>query len=65
MIIGKTQAMREKERELGKPLEDYLPALVREVGLVDAANQLGVSRRQLNYWLLMLGYSIRRGDLNP
>ena len=64
MMIGKTQAMREKEREIGEPLEDCLPALVREVGLRAAAKQIAVSQRQLNYWLLRLGYNVRRGDLN-
>ena len=64
MIIGKTQAMREKERELGAPLEDYLPELVREVGLRAAANQMGVSQDRLGYWLIRLGYNVRRGDLN-
>ncbi len=53
------------EQSLDRPLEEALPELVTNLGLTGAANELGVGKATLNYWLLKFGISVRRVALKP
>jgi hypothetical protein len=60
MPSAKTRLMLDVERCLGRPLEDALPALYREKGLMRTAKELGVCPTTLYNWLLRLGYTTSR-----
>ena len=53
------------EEGIIKHLEEELPELVNNLGLTVAANELGVGKATLNYWLLKFGISVRRVALKP
>tara|TARA_Y100001934_G_C11924355_1_gene572713 strand:+ start:43 stop:246 length:204 start_codon:yes stop_codon:yes gene_type:complete len=57
--------MIEVENKFKQPLEDMLPQMVTEYGLTSSADQLGVSKATLGYWLLKLGINVRRVALAP
>ena len=64
-MARKTKLMQRVEREHQRPLESLLPELVNERGLSATADDLGVSKATLGYWLLKLGISVRRVALAP
>lgn len=57
--------MQRVEKEHQRPLERLLPEMVNEFGLSATADNLGVSKATLGYWLLKLGISVRRVALAP
>ncbi len=57
--------MQRVEREHQRTLERLLPEMVNEVGLSATADELGVSKATLGYWLLKLGINVRRVALAP
>tara|TARA_B100001167_G_C16752581_1_gene297002 strand:+ start:860 stop:1063 length:204 start_codon:yes stop_codon:yes gene_type:complete len=57
--------MQRVEKEFSRPLERLLPEKVNEVGLSGTAEELGVSKATLGYWLLKLGINVRRVALAP
>ena len=57
--------MQRVEREHQRPLERLLPEMVNEKGLSGTAEDLGVSKATLGYWLLKLGINVRRIALSP
>ena len=61
----KTKLMQRVEKEFQRPLERLLPEKVNEVGLSATAEELGVSKATLGYWLLKLGINVRRVALAP
>ena len=61
----KTKKMLTVEEEFHRPLEKILPEMVTEHGLSRSAEQLGVSKATLGYWLLKLGINVRRVALAP
>jgi hypothetical protein len=61
----KTKKMAAVEERYQQPLEKMLPQLVTEHGLSATAEQLGVSKATLGYWLLKLGINVRRIALAP
>ncbi|MBM3944962.1 MAG: hypothetical protein FJ317_05650 [SAR202 cluster bacterium] len=61
----KTKKMVSVEKRFQQPLEKMLPELVTEQGLSATADQLGVSKATLGYWLLKLGINVRRVALAP
>ena len=65
MMRRKSKMMIEVEERFQQPLEDMLPPLVTEQGLSVTANQLGVSKATLGYWLLKLGINVQRVALAP
>ncbi len=65
MMRRKSKMMIEVEERFQQPLEDMLPALVTEQGLSVTANQIGVSKATLGYWLLKLGINVQRVALAP
>ena len=65
-MARKTKLMQRVERDHdGRPLERLLPEMVNELGLSGTADELGVSKATLGYWLLKLGINVRRVALAP
>ena len=64
-MARKTKIMQRVEKEHQRPLEKLLPEMVNERGLSSTAEELGVSKATLGYWLLKLGISVRRVALAP
>ena len=61
----KTKKMAAVEERFQQPLEKMLPQLVTEQGLSATADELGVSKATLGYWLLKLGINVQRIALAP
>ena len=64
-MTRKTKKMVAVEERFHQPLEKILPEMVTEEGLSRTAEQLGVSKATLGYWLLKLGINVRRVALAP
>ena len=64
-MTRKTKKMVAVEERFHQPLEKILPEMVTEQGLTHTADQLGVSKATLGYWLLKLGINVRRVALAP
>ena len=64
-MARKTKLMQRVEKEHQRPLERLLPKMVNEYGLSTTAEELGVSKATLGYWLLKLGINVRRVALAP
>ncbi len=64
-MLKKTKKMLVVEERFHRPLELILPEMVTEHGLSASAEQLGVSKATLGYWLLKLGINVRRVALSP
>ena len=64
-MARKTKLMQRVEKEHQRPLESLLPEKVNGIGLSATAEELGVSKATLGYWLLKLGISVRRVALAP
>ena len=64
-MARKTRKMLAVEERYGRSLERLLPELVNEKGLSATAEELGVSKATLGYWLLKLGIQVRRVALAP
>ena len=64
-MARKTKLMQRVEKEFSRPLENLLPEKVNERGLSATAEELGVSKATLGYWLLKLGINVRRVALAP
>ena len=64
-MARKTKLMQRVEKEFQRPLERLLHEKVNEVGLSATAEELGVSKATLGYWLLKLGINVRRVALAP
>ena len=64
-MAKKTKLMQRVEKEHQQPLERLLPEMVNEIGLSSTAEELGVSKATLGYWLLKLGINVRRVALAP
>ena len=65
MMRRKTKKMAAVEERFQQPLEKMLPPLVTENGLSATADELGVSKATLGYWLLKLGIDVQRVALAP
>ena len=65
MLRRKTKKMLAVDERFEQPLEKMLPPLVTEQGLSATANDLGVSKATLGYWLLKLQIDVRRVALSP
>ena len=59
-MARKTKLMQRVETEFDRPLEQLLPEKVNELGLSATADELGVSKATLGYWLLKLGIRVQR-----
>ena len=64
-MARKTKLMQRVENDHQRTLERLLPEMVNEIGLSSTAEELGVSKATLGYWLLKLGINVRRVALAP
>ena len=64
-MARKTKLMLKVEESHQRSLERLLPEMVNEKGLSVTADELGVSKATLGYWLLKLGINVRRVALAP
>ncbi|MBI2165169.1 MAG: hypothetical protein HYU29_02045 [Chloroflexi bacterium] len=64
-MARKTKLMANVEQKFNRPLERLLPSMVNDLGLSATAEELGVSKATLGYWLLKLGIQVRRIALSP
>ena len=64
-MADKTKKMVRVEQEWKEPLETLLPKMVTARGLSATADQLGVSKATLGYWLLKLRINVKRVALGP
>ena len=64
-MARKTKLMQRVEESYQRSLERLLPEMVNEKGLSVTAEELGVSKATLGYWLLKLGINVRRVALAP
>ena len=64
-MARKTKKMLLVEEKFRQPLERILPEMVTDRGLSSTAEELGVSKATLGYWLLKLGINVRRVALAP
>jgi len=65
MMRRKTKKMIVVEERFQQPLEKMLPPLVTQQGLSATADEIGVSKATLGYWLLKLGIDVQRVALAP
>ncbi|MBI2867471.1 MAG: hypothetical protein HYX97_03940 [Chloroflexi bacterium] len=63
--MRKTRLMKQVEERYQRPLEQLLPQMYNERGLPAMAEELGVSKGTLWYWLLKFGISVRRVAVSP
>ena len=65
MFGRKTKKMAAVEERFEESLEAMLPPMVTERGLSATAEEIGVSKATLGYWLLKLGINVQRVALRP
>jgi transposase-like protein len=63
--MRKTRLMRQVEERYHRPLEKLLAEMYNDMGLPAMAEELGVSRSTVWYWLLRFGVEVRRIALAP
>lgn len=64
-MANKTKKMILIEQQWKEPLETLLPKMVTARGLSATADQLGVGKATLGYWLLKLNINVKRVALSP
>jgi hypothetical protein len=64
-MTRKTKKMIAVEEKFHQPLERMLPDMVTDQGLSRTADELGVSKATLGYWLLKLGIEVKRIAIAP
>ncbi len=64
-MTRKTKKMIAVEERFHQPLEKILPEMVTDRGQSSTAEELGVSKATLGYWLLKLGINVKRVALAP
>ena len=64
-MVRKTKLMQQVEQRYNRPLEKLLPELYNEKGLPAMAQEMGISKGTLWYWLLKFGINVRRVALAP
>lgn len=60
MARKKTRLMRQIEEKYHRPLEKLLPEMYNEKGLPGMAEEMGISRSTIWYWLMRYGVSVQR-----
>ncbi len=61
----KSKLMRQVEQRYNRPLEQLLPEMYNQMGLPAMAEEMGVNKGTLWYWLLKFGVNVRRVALAP
>ena len=64
-MADKTKKMIVVEQQFKERLETLLPKMVTARGLSATAEQLGVSKATLGYWLLKLNIKVKRVAIGP
>ena len=64
-MYRKTKLMRQVEDRMGQPLERLLPRLINDIGLTEAAQEMGVSKATIGYWMLKMGIHVERVAVMP
>ena len=64
-MARRPRLMQAVEERYNRPLVRLLPEMVNEKGITGTAEELGVSKSTVSYWLLKLGVSVRRVALAP
>ena len=64
-MVRKTPLMLRVETQYNRPLERLLPEIVNDKGLSATAEEFGVSKATVGYWLLKMGINVRRVALAP
>lgn len=59
-MMRKTRLMKKIEDRYRRPLEKLLPEMYNEMGLPQMAEEMGVSRSTVWYWLLRYGVNLRK-----
>jgi predicted DNA-binding protein (UPF0251 family) len=59
-MMRKTRLMKRIEDRYRRPLEKLLPEMYNEMGLPQMAEEMGVSRSTVWYWLLRYGVNLRK-----
>ncbi len=59
-MMRKTRLMKKIEERYRRPLEKLLPEMYNEMGLPQMAEEMGVSRSTVWYWLLRYGVNLRK-----
>ena len=65
MSTRKSKLMRSVEERYQRPLEELLPEMYNNMGLPAMADETGVNKGTLWYWLLKFGVNVRRVALAP
>lgn len=65
MTYRKTKLMRQVEDQTGQPLERLLPNMINEIGMTQAAQELGISKATIGYWMLKMGIHVERVAVMP
>lgn len=63
--VKKTKKMLSVEKKFRRELETLIPELVNDHGLVGAADELGLGKATLSYWMLKLSIQYRKVALAP
>ncbi|MFL2673410.1 MAG: hypothetical protein ACJ0G3_01870 [Dehalococcoidia bacterium] len=63
--IKKSKKMLQVEKKYRRSLERLLPELINDNGLTATANELGIGKALLGYWLLKLQIRVVRVALGP
>ena len=63
--VKKSKKMIQVEKKYRRPLERLLPELINDNGLTETANELGIGKALLGYWLLKLQIRVVRIALAP
>lgn len=61
----KTKRMEAMEREHGRPIECLIADMVQEKGQSATADELGMSKATLGYWMLKADVTVARVALLP
>lgn len=61
----KSKLMRSVEERYNRPLEVLLPEMYNQMGLPAMADEMGINKGTLWYWLLKFGVNVRRVALAP
>lgn len=65
IMVRRTKLMQQIEERYKKPLEKLLPEMYNEIGVTGTAQEFGVSKGTVDYWLVMLGVQRKRVALGP
>ena len=63
--IRVTKLMRQVEAKFQRPLMILIPELAEVYDLTECAEEMGISKATLGYWMLKLGIEVRRIAVCP